>query len=205
MIESPTSTNIGDFKQRYQGVLGWYIPEEGKSKLLVRVTSVNNERVTFSDKNGGSYHAYVDAGVRFEFLPIVKEWKNTPKSCYFLSRVPARQYKRGICEDNTSIISFNMTTGKYTEEQEYKGWYEYIYGIYSYNRTIKEDLKDFLDGKRECTALSKHFAIGNGHVLLYNTIIGSYSGTNITLKTDLFLQELTDLCNRNNYPFKVTV
>jgi len=194
MIDTPTTANLQDFKQRYSGVLGWYISEEDKSKILVTVASVGNERVAFRDQHGGTYYAIVNGGCRFEFLPVEKSWRNTEDTCFFLSRIPARQWKRGICADNTSITYAETLLGEWARNEE--NWQIRIFRIFSFNNTYKEEVLKFLEGKRSVVAVSPHFAILRDKVFLHNICIGDYKNKVITLHSDMLLQELTDTLRR---------
>lgn len=195
MIDTPTTANLQDFKQRYSGVLGWYISEEDKSKILVTVSNVSNERVTFRDQHGGTYYAFVNGGVRFEFLPVEKSWRNTEDACFFLYRIPARQWKRGICADNTSITSASTLLGMWNTDGE-RTWADRIFKIFSFNNTYREEVLKFLEGKRTTVAISPHFAILSNHIFLHNINIGTYKNNVITLTDGMLLQELTDTIRR---------
>ena len=66
---------------------------------------------------------------------------------------------------------------------------------------------DFLAKGRSSVALSRHFAITNNVVYFLNLQAGTIAANVITLAKGLEMvrQELTELINRNNYPFKVAV
>lgn len=199
MIDSPTTANLQDFKQRYSGVLGWYISQDDKSRTLVTVSNVSSERVTFKDQVGGTYYANVNGGVQFEFLPVEKGWHNTQEHCYFLSRIPARQWKRGICADNTSIRRGDVILG--LSYGEVDTWAGSIFKVFSYTGSVINCVREFMEGKRNSVALSNHFALVQGRILLHNIIIGSYHSDNkklLILEKDIMVQELTDTLRRLN-------
>lgn len=80
MIDTPTHKNLSDFKQRYQGVMGWLNPDKPESKCAVYVSSVTTSKVAFRDEKNNEYYANVNTGVQFEFLPTQRAWYNTKKS-----------------------------------------------------------------------------------------------------------------------------
>jgi len=205
MIDSPTSSNVNDFKQRYQNVIGWYIDNESGKKILVRVHAVGPERVTFVDQAQHTYYAVVDGGVKFEFLPVEKAWRNTADQSYYVHRIPARQYRRGISEENTICSSLGFMETAYGDDLN---WTKRIFSAYSYPQEYKKEVDRFLADKRpNGVAISPHFAIGKRQVFFNNLVIGSYSTTAKDIKLSevglIVEQELRDCIRRNNYPFIV--
>lgn len=101
------SSNAGDFRQRYRGTYGYFIGKSGK-RTLVQIAQVDldSRSVRFLDRNDQDYTLYVDAedNVGFEFLPPRPAWHNTSMGAVLVRRTPARQYQRGICNNNTSIM-----------------------------------------------------------------------------------------------------
>lgn len=112
MFEKFTSEDAHDFRQRYQGTYGWFKRKD--KKLLVKLTTVDSDGfgekvVHFADKDGVPYTLRADSAdesVGFEFIPPKTLYHNTSDGvAYLLTRVPARQYLRGICDRNTRIRS----------------------------------------------------------------------------------------------------
>ena len=109
MFEKFTSIDSGDFRQRYQGTYG-YFTHKGK-KTLTRLDKIyadgRSSYVEFSDRDGLKYLLHPDSeeeGTGFEFLPPKSSYFNTEEGIPLLvSRVPARQYQRGICDKNISV------------------------------------------------------------------------------------------------------
>lgn len=109
MFEKFTSLGSADFKQRYIGTYGFF--KEGEKKTLVQIMSINRDGVHFIDRNKSTYYLKPDSDsdVGFEFIP--------PKSSYYniaggdpvlITRLPARQYSRGVCDKNTRIKGLNL-------------------------------------------------------------------------------------------------
>lgn len=193
MKDSLTTSNSGDFSQRYAGTYGW-LHLEGKREF-VYVADVDNRRCYFNKAGDVQYHANADTGVIFEFIPVDKGWFNTTDGkLYFLQRRPARQFKRGIAETNTGVFDDRMRQVKLT---------------YKLLATIFEDGFDAWSHKTLARpgALSKHFAItdNNGTIMLYDAKIGQVVDGVVVLENNLFLQELQDTLKRKNMSAKVIV
>lgn len=205
MIDTPTHKNIADFKQRYQGVMGWLNPEKPDSKCAVYVSSVTNSKVAFRDEKNNEYYANVNTGVQFEFLPTQRAWYNTKKSVFLVQRIPARQWKRGVCPDNTRIGE--LSDGHLSDHPVSIDWRAAAFDVMTKAVAYDVAVADFLAKGRSSVALSRHFAITNNVIYFLNLQAGTIAANVITLAKGLEIvrQELTDLINRNNYPFKVAV
>lgn len=205
MIDSPTHDNIADFKQRYQGVMGWLNPNKPDGRCAVYVSNVNSQKVTFKDAKGNEYYANVNTGVQFEFLPTQRAWYNTKDSVFLVQRIPARQWKRGVCPDNTSIgeVRGGSLYGSPVEIEWRNAAFDVMTAVIPYKQAVAE----FLAKGRSSVALSKHFTISGSVLFFLNLNAGMFVDNTITLRKDLDMirQELQDLINRNNYPFKVAV
>jgi hypothetical protein len=204
MIDSPTHANIADFKQRYQGVFGWINPEENRS--LVYVSNVNTKQVTFKDANGNEFYANVGANVDFEFLPVNRAWYKTNKGMFFGQRIPARQWKRGVCTENTQlreVVGVALATTVMTMR-----WHDAVFSVMQNPTNYKKQVDHYLASATEVnTPLSKHFAIVHTSLYFFSKVVGTVDKINlvITLTSDMVYQELIDVCRRNNYPFKVNI
>ena len=183
MKEEVVSHSYRDFQQRYLGTFGWCEKPDGTS-ILVQVSKVTAEKVGFVDEKGGEYWALSDVGNVFSFLPVQRGLYYYDGSIIYLQRVPARQYKRGICLENTSVNDL-------TE---------------NFRRDVSHDLLQKVFGEQENPTLEKFkelptrdvllnnmFAIIRNIVYLYDNAIGTYNVGRITLSNKLFKQELDDV------------
>jgi hypothetical protein len=139
-----------------------------------------------------TYSSRINSGVEFQFIPVNRGWfSSTSGEVYFLQRVPERQWKRGISQNNTRITNID---GMYSE----KIGYNLLASIFNLKETIT-----YQAGKPFC--ISKHFAISQkGIVYFYTTRVGAIKDNIITIGTEHnVLQELNDAINRNKLPFKV--
>ena len=197
MIDSLTSENYGDFERRYSRTYGWLIQDN--KELFVYLKSVSDDQVTFyANNNKFQYHARINSGVKFKFIPVKNGWFNASDgNTYLLSRHPARQWKRGIAETNTTI-----TTLDGMEQLELS--YNILSSIFNEDYRKLNPLNNF-EG-RSC-ALSQHFALGpNGTVYFYLREVGKYlpGEKTIHLSNPIIQQELQDLITRKNWDIKVS-
>jgi hypothetical protein len=190
MRDTCSRGSIRDFRQRYQGTIGSFIKDSG-DKMFVWITEVTDRQVEFQDTNGNTYTAIHDNGVTFEFTQVPLGWFNSSKGPLFVCRRPARQYQRGISPGNTFIIGVNGSTISVNLET--------IADIYTYSEKYSPTMMAW--------ALSKHFAYNNNHFYFYNTVIGTIDQKTsvIKLKTNLYVQEVSDCVKRNGLPFTVEV
>ncbi len=192
MLDTYTSGNERDFGARYAETFGWLIT--GDTRRFVHISHTDHSAVYFTQGGKLEYNARIDAGVQFEFIPVDRGWYNTSTGdVVYLVRVPARQWKRGISQNNTQI---RMCDGLFQLPVDYPT----LLSVFS-----KEHKQhSYIPGKR--CALSKHFAINSvNQVFFYNQVIGALEKDIIVLNDTLVATELTDTINRQGYPLKVSV
>ena len=111
MFEKFMTTNIGDFRQRYRGTFGFF--HRDNEKTLVCLENVDTERrtVVFRDIKGNDFTLIVnhDDNIGFSFIAPKAQWHNTQYGPLLVGRIPQKQYRRGICEANTSIVGASGT------------------------------------------------------------------------------------------------
>jgi hypothetical protein len=198
MLDTLTSANHTDFRQRYLGTYGWF--HTGGRKLLVYVNEVSDREVVFSDRQGTSYNVFRDSGLEFEFIPVDRGWFNTVNGAVYLARVPARQWHRGICKSNTQIYT-PTKEGSFTATGV---GIRILSEIFENKVTVKDALDKYVVGSNS-VALSKHFAITPAaKFAFYDQLVGTVDHKEgkftLTLTDNLIHQEVSDLIRRNNYP-----
>ncbi len=109
MKEEFKGAGASDFKQRYQGTYGWYVKSD-KSLHLVKLSSIGERACTGVDAAGMEYRFVADAGNEFSFLPVEKGLYLVDDEVILVTRKPARQWKRGLCSENT--VFTNLSTGR---------------------------------------------------------------------------------------------
>lgn len=191
MIDTLQSHTHADFRARYQGSFGFIKNGDG-TRRLVQIDNVNGTQVTFTAGDSFTYFAKADSGFEFDFIPAVTGWYNSiDGGTYLLSRIPARQWHRGIHTANTRIQS----AMGYTEELDYNILSKiFVEGFNNWQYT---------EGAFTC-ALSKFFALASKNTIKFlGRNVGVRDDDLLKLTDTSIMQELTDLVNRNKLPFKV--
>ncbi len=195
MRDTLTTNNFRDFRQRYEGTIGFF--HNDLRKILVRMTSVSDRKASFEDSKGNEFFAYTDSGVEFEFIPVDKGFYNTFAGAVLLQRVPERQWHRGISPTNTQAAFLYKDTFLPKAVD-----IDLISDIFEDAVSIDKAMGDFLSGKLPSLALSKHFAVTNNNFYFYNKVVGTVSKTReIKLSSNAIEQEVQDLLRRKEYPF----
>lgn len=198
MIEEFTSKSWRDFSQRYRGTYGWYITES-KKKILVRVAEVGENTVTFMDGNDFPYKGIADTGNVFEFIPVERGLYNLPSDLVLCHRKSERQWRRGLCRENTSIISQN--TGRGLDIT-----FELLSNLFNPQVPKEEYIQDFIDGERKYVAFDSIFGVTSRQdVVAFDRIIGKYStkDKSITITEPLYSQEIRDIIRDLMLPITV--
>lgn len=202
MLESPKLDTLRDFRQRYNGTYGFYVKDD-KTKIPVRINEANERAVSFTDKLGMAYTANLDAGVNFEFVPVTKRLFKHDSKLYYCQRVPAHQFRRGICDENTQVVYLQKGKWKVTN---------FDFDIFGSSQQDVGDLKKEVEAfkataKVTTLVLSKFFGISDGRVFFFDQAIGIYrrKENKILLDDAMFLQELKDTLARANIQFTVEI
>lgn len=202
MKDTLTENNSGDFKQRYEHTFGWYLGNE--TPLLVFIEYSDSEQVKFTDVKGNTFIAYANSDIQFEFIPLNKGFFQLKDgSVVLLERIPARQWKRGISSSNTRVTAYSINTSNsgisINTTKPFGLTLELLNEIFSSDYKLPNK---FI---RDKLVLSDAFAIIGHYIYVWSIKIGDYKNKVITLYTDLFLQEITDVVKRNTHEFEVLV
>lgn len=206
MIASLTGANANDFKQRYQGVIGWLRHKELPPRA-VYVHHVSSTKVTFRDEQDNEFYSNVDSGVEFEFIPTQRAWYNTKDGLYYVQRIPARMWKRGICTENTM---FRMGDKRGMIPLPLGAdWRQVAFSVMSRCLSNEEAIAAFLARKTETVALNKVFAVLGESLFFFDLHVGKVVKDKNLLRLNqsfsMLEQELRDTIKRNNYPFTVEI
>jgi hypothetical protein len=115
----------------------------------------------------------------------------------YLERRPARQWKRGICGENTMLYSFSV--------KDYMGVsFERLGAIFDPKppKHTEKMYKLMMEGQRAGVALNHQFGLWNGEVYIYNRVIGKHTKDTVTVD-EMFVQELKDVIRDLNLDLKV--
>lgn len=97
-----TSSNANDIDRYYNNT---YVKFKEYGEKLFFIQEVNSESIVGKDEDGNAFALYLDNANPYELaytLPhrAVFQYKD---GALLLRRMPAKQYRRGICNDNTTI------------------------------------------------------------------------------------------------------
>lgn len=198
MREEFTRNGATDFQRRYLGTYGFFVAGEGK-KVLVQVDGVSEEQVQFRDKNKNPYTANADQGNVFEFMPVERGLYDCGDDMIAMERKPARQWKRGVCAENTSLwmfsrgdwgtVTFDRLAATFTARAK---------------KDMETNLQDWLNGKRRGVAFTQQFGAWDGNLYLYYNKIGTITpDKKLCVVNPLFGQELKDVMRDTELNFKV--
>lgn len=189
-----TSEGYRDFSQRYSGTFGW-LERKDKNPVLVQLQNVNSDELTFIDANRIEYFARSDRDNWFSFIPVKKGSYLYKDGIVVVQRRPARQWKRGICEDNTTITTLG-------DKQPLSVTFDILSNIFSpqYNYTV-EKFRSFKGG--DLVLFNNQFSIYNNVMYLYDIPIGQYKEGKLVLESDVFQQEVKDVFMLNRVDVEV--
>lgn len=193
MFDTLTSRNSQDFSQRYRNTFGFLIKDG--TKKLVHIDKITDDRVFFSTKEDSDWWAVADQGVQFEFLPVNRGFYNTINGLYFVARIPARMWQRGISHNNTSIVSFKT-----------RNWIQEHPDFNNLTDIFENEVSSQKDFSKP-VALSRAFAVSRNTLYMFSEAIGTASKTAITLKSAAAMveQEVNDALRRSGFQVDVMV
>lgn len=193
-----TSKNAADFKQRYEDTFGFFTKPGTSDKKIVKFLQVNEDLVMFEDKRGVSYTVYPDSDIEFEFMSPVKKLFTVGDIVFLIQRRPARQYQRGISENNTQII--NLVTGGHSSPT-----FARLEAAIEKQPEPKLFEQEYLLERRRTLQFSNIFAAVDGLFYLYGTCIGKVTGKTISLNDNIYIQEVKDMIRDTGVNFEVTL
>lgn len=199
MLETYTHENMRDFGPRYLDTYGFLIKSDNQKRLIYIRENTRNAVYFNTDDDGMLFHANIDSNVMFEFIQVDRGYfTGEDSSVYYMSRIPARQWKRGISRNNTNIQKLTAL-GLIPQKLSLR----LLAGIFGSPQTYQ--YAD-VDPTAPTVALSKHFAMTPGTVYFYATEIGTVDHTTRVLSIDpsfKVTQELNDVIRRNGFPYRV--
>jgi len=179
------TSNWRDISKYYENT---YVKFSEYGERLFLITGVNPNSVTGIDEDDTAFELHLSDSHPYTvnyLLPhkATFQWGN---EVYMLQRIPARQYRRGLCSDNTQII--NVSDGRkrdigfaslkaFTNKPTYMSFSEAF----------------FAKGRTKALALSPRMTyIRTGDILIDMVRIAkfNYDTKKIELKNKLFLPEI---------------
>lgn len=184
MLVEYTQRTARDFRQRYEGVYGFY-PKSNGEEVLVYVSSVDDREMKFTDSKGASYTAYADQGVTFKFIPLNRKLFIYKKELILASRVPARQWQRGICQGNTRMQYVSMMLSDLPIS---------FSTVEAYLAADKELYKEFSTKLLTASSgvLSPLIGWTCGELYVTNQKVGNIRTDHVEVTNEFFIQEIRD-------------
>ena len=195
------STNNWRDIQRYYESCFTKFPETGDQIFLIR--SVSPNLIEGRAEDGTPLNCFLHQEEDQEpylldyILPKKSYFEYNGRAC-LLSRIPARQYKRGLSADNTQIVAL-MGDGSFE-----KLTIDFpVLGAY----IQKQNFRSFGEGiSHSSVALSPRIALTkSGHLFVDAVRIGHYDyiSKTITTKHKAFKRELEEIMQRTNEEIKI--
>jgi len=193
-----TQENWRDIQKYYQGT---FVKFKEFGEVLHFINRVDPAGIvgTDADKEEFIVHLHDDQPYSFEYILPYKAVFQHGGDAYLLQRIPARQYKRGLCQENTSITkvasgerqSVNWALlGSFTTKQRYLTLNEAIFG----------------KGKQRTVALNRRMSYSKTYNYLYVDckVIAIVDPDKKAIACNkLFLDELRELIAQD--PFNITI
>lgn len=200
LIEPITRANSREMVQRYQETYGFLKTVSGK-RILVEIDAIREGYTVCSDAKGNKYQLNSDTGLELEFTQVPSQWFSVaPKKIVYVSRKADRQWKRGICHANTSIMAPRKSGESLFGVNVTPGAIEQLF-------YPSEDDNSFTSCyDMNCGLWSKHFAWAENCVYVRDLLIGTVDHKDKTIKLDdkeLFSQEMRDALVRSNSDYRV--
>lgn len=159
--------------------------------VLVRIDKVTEEALWGEDQNGEGVCIEINGqetgtvGYTLDYVIPKKAYFQVGQKAAFLTRIPARMWKKGISKENTQL--YLLGPGGFS------GWGVSFESLKAY--VEKPQYLPFTETKnQQSVALSPRFAMNGTDVYLDLTMIGRYYPTGKTLVCKkLFIKDLTPL------------
>ena len=192
MLDTLTSENYRDFSQRYRNTFGWLVNKNKEIPIYIR--EVSDTTVAFQSLTGEEYFAYADKEVIFKFMPLKRRITiGVDGAAYVVSRHPARQWRRGVCADNTRLYKLQMDGPRSIRVD-----------VATINNLIAADNPKTLPN---VVKLSDQFAVVGSIVYLYEYLIGTFNATTHDIVVEKkylnFVQELRDAIRNSGLNYRI--
>jgi len=184
MIFSPENRSDID---RYYNNTYIKIKEHTNPDEVIYLHSVYKNCVVGKNKDKDEFKVwfYEDQPYSFDFILPRKSTYQAGKNACVLARIPAKQYKRGICNDNTSIIQVGPQGGLVPVEVSFDSVEAYVNKpkFFTLEEAVvnKQKYKSFALNSRMC------YCVGIKTILLDSVPIAAVIGD--TISTSLLFAE----------------
>lgn len=153
---------LNDFRRRYEGTYVWLSMEELKKETLVLVDRVedNSSKIGVLHLNSSEYGVLTvnfgssEHSLRFKYPPVGVFQHGTQALVF--TRKPSRQYRRGLCADNSGMVnvaySFVGRTVRWTADEVQSAFTHQVYAVW-------DALKMLGDKKVKSVALADDYSL----------------------------------------------
>lgn len=181
-------SNYGDADKYFRGC---FIKVNEYGDTLVRIDKVTEEALWGEDENGESICIEINGqetgsiGYELDYVIPKKAYFQVGSQAGFLTRIPARMWKKGISKENTNMYLLGKNA--------FHNWNVNFESLKAY--VNKPQYLPFTEvDNKESVALSPRFAMNGRDVYLDLTMVGRYYPTGKTLVCKkLFIKDLTPL------------
>jgi hypothetical protein len=193
-----TSSNWRDIQKYYEGT---FVKFTEFGDRLFYISQVRPDGISGTDDEDTAFEMYLNDAYPYTvnyLLPhkATFQWKD---SVYMLQRIPARQYRRGLCSDNTQIT--NVATGQAIDVnfQSLKAFVSKPhYSSFSSAFNTKVKTKAIALSPRMSYLRTGYILIDNRKVAQYN-----YDTKKITMMHKIFLPEIMQHMVDHNEHYEV--
>lgn len=172
-----------------------YVKFQETGDVIYRITGVNSEYITAVSLQGDEVGIDLKKPYTLDFILPKKTSFNMGQTAFHVSRVPARQWKKGICKANTNFAKYSAA----------KGWH----GI-SWDHALLEgfvnkpgyvsaaNLKQLFEQGYESAAISPRIVVANnGNIFVDTVAVGKWTFDKELITT----RQLFEIEMKTNFPF----
>lgn len=199
LFNSETSNDVSKYFR------GCYVKFPQTGDYLCMVDSVDSERIIgkiFTPDSEGNwderpYQHPLFEGVEIDFVLPKKSYFNYDGSAHFLYRIPARQYRKGICPENTAVIRMSSNGGLHGINFNFHMLTAYV---------NKQQFLPFGTTGKNSYAVAPRMAVSKqGHIFVDKTIVGFYDGKSIIVRHKLFQEDVEKVLKAHNQVIPISV
>lgn len=177
--------NSEDFRQRYRGTFG--IMEYNGKSTVVNINDVTREGVHVTDTCNVDMSVTEDSDVTFKFFALQRGWYSLTSGLKYIYRIPARQFRRGICVDNCACMYFQQGRLRGPDRLSLRDVEEIVTGAKVVNNEF----------------ISRNFVAVNSVIYMLDKPVGNIIGNEIRVPS-FIVQEVADAVRRAGMSYKVT-
>ena len=190
------SSNHEEISRYYKGT---FIKLREFGDQLFAITGVNSESVTGQMPDGNDFILHLSDEVPYEvdYLLPHKSFFQNGKNAVLLQRVPARQYRRGVCSDNTRMTELSNTGNTRNLSVNFATLQAYV------QKSTFPSMADAIANKKrwKSVALSKRVAYVSDMMTFFVDLrpVARWDTDKVVMLNKLFTDELTKLATPSNF------